>query len=129
MSSHLHCHGARTTHDQHDEPRWEPLLALLGEELTAGFMWMHEEVLDGATNVQAYKHRMTRRYLYLGGDGAYARTPCGRLAAVRVDGAVQACLCSWWLFDGNDEDRRLIRAAIEDIQSRYDMTRPLGWLD
>jgi hypothetical protein len=48
---------------------------------------------------------------------------------VRVDGAVQACLCSWWLLDGNDEDRRLIRAAIEDIQSRYDMTRPLGWLD
>jgi hypothetical protein len=47
---------------------WEPLLGLAPEEVDA-FMWMFELELDDRTQVQAYKHRWTRRYIYLDHQG------------------------------------------------------------
>jgi hypothetical protein len=129
MPPKIACRAPRTVAHQHEEPTWEPLLDAVGEELTAGFMWMHEETLEDGTRVQAYKHRYTRRYLYLGAGGAFARTPCDRLAPTRLDGAVEGALCSWWITSGEDDDRELIRAAIERIQSRIDMTQQRGWLE
>ena len=128
MPPKIACRAPRTVAHQHEDPTWEPLLDVLGEELTAGFMWMHEETLEDGVRVQAYKHRMTRRYLYLSEGGAFAPTPCDRLAPVRLDGAIQAALCPWWILSGTDEDRDLIRAAIDRVHERIDMTQPLGWL-
>lgn len=48
-----------------DEPNWEPLLTVVGEELVGDFMWMFPIDLDDGTRIEAYKHRMSRRYLYL----------------------------------------------------------------
>lgn len=47
---------------------WEPLLELAPEDIGA-FMWMFETELDDWTPVQAYKHRVTREYIYLDYDG------------------------------------------------------------
>jgi hypothetical protein len=47
-----------------DDLNWEPLLDLAPEDVDA-FMWMFEFDLNDWTPLQAYKHRGTRRYLYL----------------------------------------------------------------
>jgi hypothetical protein len=52
-----------------DEPIWDPLLAVVGEELAGWFMWMCPVELADGTRIEAYKHRITRRYLYLDADG------------------------------------------------------------
>ena len=55
---------------QIDTPRWDPLEDLLrSDALCAQFMWMHDAELDDGTIVNAYKHRCTRRYIYLADDG------------------------------------------------------------
>ena len=52
-----------------DRPDWEPLLALVGEELAEWFMWMYEIELADGSAVHAYKHIDTREYLHLAADG------------------------------------------------------------
>jgi hypothetical protein len=47
------------------EPDWQPLIDLLLED----FMWMFEVELTDGTHLHAYKHRGTRRYIHLTGDG------------------------------------------------------------
>jgi hypothetical protein len=44
---------------------WEPIITMLGEDVGGGFMWMGEAELSRKRMVQQYKHRTTRRYLYL----------------------------------------------------------------
>lgn len=46
------------------DPRWTPLLAFAPERV-ADFMWMYALELEDGTTLQAYKHRWTRRYLFL----------------------------------------------------------------
>jgi hypothetical protein len=53
----------------HDSPNWGPLEALVGRDLSSGFMWMFEVELRNRTRLHAYKHRDTRRYLHLARDG------------------------------------------------------------
>jgi hypothetical protein len=48
------------------EPVWEPLLRHAPEEV-ADYMWMFEVEGEDGTKAQAYKHRWTRRYLYIEG--------------------------------------------------------------
>ena len=98
---------------QYDNPVWEPLLAAVGERLTGGFMWMHEEVLRGGSALHAYKHRWTRRYLYLSEDGrAFEPTPCDTYVPLRLDWAIERALCVWWLLAGwEPEDHAAIREA------------------
>jgi hypothetical protein len=48
--------------------QWEPLLELAPDDVD-DFMWMFEFVLDDGIWVHAYKHRWTRRYIYLAEDG------------------------------------------------------------
>jgi hypothetical protein len=54
---------------QYEQPSWEPLLDLLGEELVGDFMWMHELRMATGERVHAYKHRDTRRYIHLSEHG------------------------------------------------------------
>lgn len=52
-----------------DDPYiWEPLLELAPEDVDA-FMWMFEVEVEDWTPAQAYKHRGTRRYIYLDHGG------------------------------------------------------------
>lgn len=51
------------------EPEWQPLLELVGEEVTGDFMWMHEVTLSDGTAVHAYKHFITRQYVHLSEEG------------------------------------------------------------
>lgn len=47
-----------------DERIWAPLLELAPDDID-DFMWMFEVELEDGTPLQAYKHRWTRRYLFL----------------------------------------------------------------
>ena len=51
-----------------DDYIWGPLLELAPDDIDA-FMWMFEAELDDGIPLQAYKHRWTRRYIYLSADG------------------------------------------------------------
>jgi hypothetical protein len=53
----------------YDSPNWGPLEALVGRDLSGGFMWMFEVELRNRTRLHAYKHRLTRRYIYVARDG------------------------------------------------------------
>jgi hypothetical protein len=54
---------------QGDTPEWGPLLDAVGRYVVADFMWMFEVELSDGTNLQAYKHIDTRRYVHLAADG------------------------------------------------------------
>jgi len=47
---------------------WEPLLALAPDHVD-DFMWMFMVELKTGLRVHAYKHRETRRYIYLDAEG------------------------------------------------------------
>jgi hypothetical protein len=70
---------------QGGDPEWGPLLATVGEALVRDFMWMYEVELENGTEVQAYKHIDTRRYVHLDAAGrAYAYESPGRYRSVPV---------------------------------------------
>ena len=50
---------------QGDTPDWKPLEHLIGEEMIGWFMWMYEVELADGTRLDVYKHRMTRRSIWL----------------------------------------------------------------
>jgi hypothetical protein len=51
-----------------DDYIWAPLLQLAPDDID-DFMWMFEAELADGTPLQAYKHRWTRQYLFLDGEG------------------------------------------------------------
>ena len=106
--------GLHPVWGQIDRPVWEPLLEAVGERLTGTFMWMQQLNLEDGSKVHAYKHSFTRRYLYLSEDGrAYQEAPCETFVEDRLDFALEAALCNWWILAGwEDEDATAIRDAI-----------------
>jgi hypothetical protein len=108
------CLGREGRLSQYDEPVWEPLVEVVGERLAEGFMWMHEEELEGGLSLHAYKHIFTRRYLYLTEDRrAFELARCGRFVRLRLDFAIEAALCTWWILDGWEElDRKAVGEAV-----------------
>jgi hypothetical protein len=50
-------------------PEWQPLLDVVGEEITGHFMWMFEVELSNGARLQAYKHIDTRCCVHLTADG------------------------------------------------------------
>ena len=113
-------HGRPGSVVQYDCPVWEPLEAAVGTRLAEGFMWMHEGRLAGGVTMHAYKHIWTRRYLYLSEDGrsAFEHAPCGGYVPLRLDFAIQAALCTGWLFTGwEEEDREAIIDAVMRAQA------------
>jgi hypothetical protein len=51
-----------------NESKWALLLELAPHDID-DFMWMFEFQLEDGIWMQAYKHRATRRYLYLDAEG------------------------------------------------------------
>ena len=115
-----------------DGPDWEPLLAVVGPEGADWFMWMCAIDLSDGTRLQAYKHQMTRRYLYLddalrpwGYTGAGRYVPRGALAE-----AVEDVWSSWWLSEHAEaEDAAVAWASIDrarevDARTRGDEEAP-----
>ena len=80
-------------------------LKFVGDGLVEWFMWMCPVELAGGTRLEAYKHRITRRYLYLdaaGGAWGYVETRRGggryrRMASVAT--ALELVLSPWWETD------------------------------
>lgn len=54
--------------DKYDEPNWDPLLRLARVYIEE-FMWMFAVELEDGTELQAYKHYWTRRYIHLDDKG------------------------------------------------------------
>ncbi len=54
---------------EYQEPNWAPLFKILPPGQAELFMWMHTVVYDGGLRLEAYKHVITRQYLYLDADG------------------------------------------------------------
>jgi hypothetical protein len=52
----------------YETPNWDPLLELAREDID-DFMWMFEVELESGLRLQAFKHRETRKYLHLDGEG------------------------------------------------------------
>jgi hypothetical protein len=83
-----------------DEPNWEPLLRVVGDGLVEWFMWMCPVELADGTRLEAYKHRITRRYLYLdagGGAWGYDEARGGaRYRPMAVAAMLDLVLSPWW---------------------------------
>lgn len=81
---------------QYEDPTWKPLLDVVGEELAGWFMWMCELELATGERVHAYKHRVTRRYLHLTGDGrAFAPAVSGHYLPATVREALEELVEQW----------------------------------
>jgi len=88
---------------EHDfrSPNWAPLHLVVPADQAEMFMWMHRSVYADGVRLEAYKHRITRQYLYLSDSGsAYVA--------------------------GEDESAHLVdvRSALDAIG---DMLEQLGW--
>ncbi len=107
-----------------DEPNWQPLLQVVGIELVEWFMWMCPVALADGTRVEAYKHRITRRYLYLDGHGrAWGYVETRRGGRYRLMPSVAAMLdlvlSPWWETPlVEPEEIALCWAAIERARLR-----------
>jgi hypothetical protein len=78
-----------------DDYIWEPLLALAPEDIDA-FMWMFEATFDDWTPVQAYKHRVTRQYIYLDHGGrAFDEVRPDRLEEVEPRLLLEEVMGAW----------------------------------
>lgn len=65
---------------------WAPLRLVLPVAEAGMFMWMHAVIYEDGFRLEAYKHRITRQYLFLEQHGhAYVASPDGlELVDVRV---------------------------------------------
>lgn len=52
-----------------ESPDWEPLVALVGDELAPWFLWMGAIRLSDGALVHLYKHEITRAYVHVAKDG------------------------------------------------------------
>jgi hypothetical protein len=98
---------------QYETPDWEPLRALLPRGLCDGFMWMNSVQLDDGTELQAYKHIDTRRYLWLDDEAvAYEHLGRDRFRRMRTLDAVEEVFGAYWLImDASPADKRALRKA------------------
>jgi hypothetical protein len=87
---------------QRDSPNWAPLIAAVGEEVTAGFMWMFEVATSDERRLHAYKHIVTRRYVHLDEDGNafyFADIDDHTYRPIALDRILDAVLSPWWKDD------------------------------
>ena len=72
-------------------PNWAPLHLVVPADQAELFMWMHGCVWADGFRLEAYKHHVTRQYLYLSEDGAaYMPGEHGTLHLVDVRSALDA---------------------------------------
>jgi hypothetical protein len=108
-----------------DEPDWEPLIALMAPELVGSFMWMFPVTLADGTRVEAYKHRWTRRYLYLDADlRAWGYREDGRYGLQRSVAAIlELVLSPWWERGDAEPDEVLLCWDAIERARRLDLAR------
>jgi hypothetical protein len=112
-------------HVQCRHPNWQPLVDLVGEELADDFMWMDELELSNGRRVHAYKHRATRRYLYLSVTGtAFMYTASDQYRPVPAHGQLAMLLYDWAFVAPqrapNDGDLALLqRAEHADVEAHH----------
>ena len=98
---------------QGDRPVWQPLLDLIGEDLTGWFMWMYEVELADQAPLHAYKHIATRRYLHLTEDGrTFAYVPEGNYAEIAPRAALREAFAKWEQLLPAPTDPAAVRAVI-----------------
>jgi hypothetical protein len=79
-----------------DQPDWRPLRRLLPDSLVETFMWMFE-VRVPSERIHAYKHVVTRRYVFLSdGGAAYVYLSEDRYSRVPAATALELALAPWW---------------------------------
>ena len=103
---------------RYDQPDWDPIVALLSEELAEWFMWMCEVALEDGRRVHAYKHIETRRYLHLGTDGSAWRYWAGAYLPITPLAGVLEALCGWDLYARAGANDAAARAAVEAAIAR-----------
>jgi hypothetical protein len=84
---------------QGGSPDWAPLIAAVGEEVTAGFMWMFEVATSDRRRLHAYKHIVTRRYVHLDENGNafyFADVDDHTYRPIALDRILHAVLSPWW---------------------------------
>ena len=91
-------------------PAWDPLERVVGLDLAGWFMWMFEVRAARGRVLHAYKHRWTRRYLYLGADGAYGYVEPDRYRRIDLADALELVLEPWWEMPG---------VPVEDIAAAW----------
>jgi hypothetical protein len=74
---------------------WQPLLELAPDDIE-DFMWMFVAELEDGSCAHAYKHRWTRRYLFLGEDGrAFDEVRPGRFEEVEPRLLLEEAMGAW----------------------------------
>ena len=98
---------------QGERPVWQPLLDLVGEDLTGWFMWMYEVELADHAPLHAYKHVSTRRYLHLTEDGrTFAYRSEARYREIAPRDALREAFAKWEQLLPAPTDPEAVRAAI-----------------
>ena len=80
-------------------PNWDPLVGLVGEEVTAEFMWMFEVAMSDGRRLHAYRHIVTRGYVHLDEEGHafyVAGTDDHTYRPVAHGVILEAVLSPWW---------------------------------
>jgi hypothetical protein len=105
---------------QYTTPDWTALEEMVGYELLSWFMWMCEIELSGGARVHAYKHKWTRRYLHLTGDGrAFQYTATGRYREVDPYAALVSVLDEWDRCSSlTTSEEAAVREALERARGR-----------
>lgn len=81
-------HAGKPVYDS-TSPNWSPIRLVLSEDQTEMFMWMHAYIWPDGSRLDAYKHRITRQYLYLSDDcWVYLRGRGGALHLVDLHTAL-----------------------------------------
>lgn len=86
---------------------------MVGERLAGWFMWMHEDTFADGSTVQAYKHRSTRRYLFLDDYGqSYREVDAGAFAPIPLSYAIGMAFAGWHRVDPPDADVVALETAL-----------------
>lgn len=103
-------------------PDWEPLLALIGDELAGWCVWMGALRLEDGAELHRYRHAVTRRYFHVAKDGRsfsydwHAAAPGSDAGYVQLTraAAIRAALVTWPQLGGYERGKHepLIEAAI-----------------
>jgi hypothetical protein len=111
-----------------DAPDWDPLETFLPPVLCSPFMWMHSTALEDGTELHAYKHSLTRRYLLLDRAGeAYENLDRGRYRRMRHSDALEQVLTVSWLLDHAEaEEREALKQALAAAWERGNGDKAAG---
>jgi hypothetical protein len=101
------------TTSQGDTPDWAALEALLAFQLCAHFMWMFDVELEDGTRLDAYKHKWTRRYFHLAGDGrAFLYAGDHRYREIHPHAAILEAFETWEGCEPTAEEEAALQAAL-----------------